>query len=167
MSFNCPSCGAPINSNDKECPYCGKVIRGGKGKSKFKSVSLGFMIFISIITLRGYSVYWYLTRRKGFNELVSGMKIPDIGVIIYILSAIFLNYLELPGLAFIVCYGSAMYMSLEMQKILKKYISLHCKDPEILEQIPLDTVWVVICVNYYIQNQINKMIDAEILSPQL
>ena len=97
MPLNCRTCGAPLKGDEEHCPYCGSFIEyedrpkkqkpehEHKNLPQIKYASEIFVIIISIFTFGLYGIYWYSSRRKSFNNLVEGLKFPDIGLVIYII----------------------------------------------------------------------------------
>ena len=191
MPLNCKTCGAPLKGDEEHCPYCGSFIeyedRPKKQKSEcehknlpqIKHVSEIFVIVVSIFTFGLYGIYWYFSRRKSFNGLVEGLKFPDIGFVIYVIGWLMFFFMEDPGAAdneeagslayigSIIIWIGAAWMSFSIQKILKKYLAEHCGDKTVLKIINFSDVMTFIFGYIYLQVQINKMIQAEILSPQL
>jgi len=192
MPLNCKTCGAPLKGDEEHCPYCGSFIeyenRPQKQKSEhehknspqIKYASEIFIIIVSIFTFGIYGIYWYFSRRKSLNGLVDGVKFPDIGFVIYVIGWLMFFFLtaddpdladpEEGGLAYIgsiVIWIGAAWMSFAIQKILKKYLVEHCADEAILKVINFSDIMTFIFGYIYLQIQINKMIQAEIFSPQL
>ena len=193
MPLNCKTCGAPLKGDEEHCPYCGSFIdyedrpkkkeseREHKNLPQIKHASEIFIITVSIFTLGIYGIYWYISRRKSLNGLVEGLKFPDIGFVIYIIGwCVFLgmsssdaealdpeNSESLAGYGYLILWAGALWMSFAIKKILKEYLTRTCKDEAVLKVIAFSDL-MVFCFGYiYLQMQINKMIKAEILSPQL
>ena len=190
MPLNCKTCGAPLKGDEEHCPYCGSFIdyedrpKSHKAERKknlpqMKYTSATFIIIVSIFTFGLYGIYWYLSNRKRFNELVEGLKFPDIGFGIYILgwlAFLFISSSEgsepdisdtINSVAYLVMWCGALWMSFGIKKILKEYLTLHCTDEAILKVFTFSDV-ALFCFGYiYLQLQINKMIKAEIFAPTL
>ena len=193
MPLNCRTCGAPLKGDEEHCPYCGSFIeyedrpkkqkpeRENKNLPQIKYASEIFVIVVSIFTLGLYGIYWYISRRKTFNSLVEGLKFPDIGLVIYIIGwCIFLgmsssdaeavdpeNSESLAGYGYLILWAGALWLSFGIKKILKEFLTRNCKDEAILKVINFSDIMIFIFGYIYLQIQINKMIQAEILSPQL
>ena len=194
MPLNCKSCGAPLKGDEEHCPYCGSLIDDGnrqkikkaperenKNLPKIKYSSEIFVIVISIFTFGFYGIYWYLSRRKSLNSLVEGLKIPDIGLVIYIIGWLMFFYFSssdaeaadpeeaenLIGISYLVIWAGALWLWFAIKKILKEFLTRNCKDETILKVINFSDI-MIFCFGYiYLQSQINKMINAEFLAPKL
>ena len=193
MPLNCKTCGAPLKGDEEHCPYCGSFIEyedrpkkqkpehEHKNLPQIKYASEIFIIVVSIFTFGIYEIYWYISRRKSFNGLVEGLKFPDIGFVIYVIGWLMFLFMSsedpemaeteeagsLAYIGYIIIWIGAAWMSFAIQKILKKYLAEHCGDEAILKVINFSDVMTFIFGCIYLQIQINKMIQAEILSPQL
>ena len=193
MPLNCKTCGAPLKGDEEHCPYCGSFIeyenrpkqqkpeREQKNLPGIKYASEIFVIVVSIFTIGLYGIYWYFSRRKSFNNLDESFKFPDIGLVIYVIGWLIFFFMsaEDPEMAdleeaesfsyigAIVIWIGALWMSFAIQKVLKKYLTEHCADEAVLKVISFSDVMTFIFGYIYLQIQINKMIQAEILSPQL
>ena len=185
MPLNCKSCGAPLKGDEEHCPYCGSLIDYGDGRKQkaenrkkpenlpaMKYVSGVFIIIISFLTRGLYGIYWYLSRRGSLNELADGMKFPDSGLAVYIIAwAVILiapeSAEDLNVIAHIAILGSSFYVAFSVKKILREYASHHF-DAETISMIVAPSNVALFFFGYiYIQFQINKMINAEILAPKL
>ncbi|MBR2209282.1 MAG: DUF4234 domain-containing protein [Synergistaceae bacterium] len=192
MPLNCKTCGAPLKGDEEHCPYCGSFIeyedrpktkkeKEHKNLPQIKYASEIFIITVSIFTLGIYGLYWYISRRKSFNALSEGVKFPDIGLVIYVIGwMMFLafsssdaqdvdpdNAESLAGYGYLVIWIGALWLSFGIKKILKDYLTKTCKDEAILKVIAFSDL-MIFCFGYiYLQMQINKMIKAELLSPDL
>ncbi|MBR1486939.1 MAG: DUF4234 domain-containing protein, partial [Synergistaceae bacterium] len=141
---------------------------------RMKYVSEGFIITVSFFTAGLYGIYWYLTRRGDFNKLVDGIKFSDIGLAIYIIAWVILfispeDAEDLNGIAYLVLLGSAVYVAFSVKKILREYASqnLSLSVGTISRIIAPSDVALFFFGYIYLQFQINKMINAEILAPKL
>ena len=198
MPLNCKACGAPLKGDEEHCPYCGSFInfedrpgynadanKNGTNKNlpQVKYASEIFIVIISVFTLGLYGIYWYANRRGSFNNLVKGLKFPDIALGIYIVGWIMLFMAssggdpelaeaaeesnDIVGIAYLIIWAGALWMSFGIKKILHEYISLKCKDEAAVKLLKFSDV-MLFCFGYiYLQVQINKMINAEILAPKL
>ena len=104
---SCSFCHEPIHRDAKKCRWCNEWLAGrhveappdgsnlssGKEHSaafvldeplmRFKKVSLGSMIVLSLLTLGLYTPYWLWTRRDTFNELRGGVVVGNGPLIAY------------------------------------------------------------------------------------
>ena len=194
MPFNCRSCGAPLKGDEEHCPYCGNRIEcEGKQQIEKKTQSQkleieqrerlkelprityasgGFIITVSILTCGFYGIYWYLTRRESFNNLVEGMKFPEISLIIYIIGWVILfcspeNADDLNSIAYLVTLCTAFYMAYSVKKILREYASHHFDVITSLKIVAPSNIALFFFGYIYLQFQINKMINLEIIAPKL
>lgn len=187
MPLNCKSCGAPLKGDEEHCPYCGSFInfedRPGWDANAKKRDSLPkvkyasgiFLVIISFFTLGIYGIYWYLNRRGSLNDLVKGLKVPDIALGIYIVGWIMVLFASngaggssdsVTSTAYLVVWGGALWLSFGIKKILCEYISQKCAGEATVKLLKFSDL-MLFCFGYiYLQVQINKMINAEILAPK-
>ena len=182
---HCPYCGSFINFEDRPEYSAGEHKSAMDGKlPKVKYASEIFIVIISVFTLGLYGVYWYFSRRGSFNNLVKGKRFPDIALGIYIVGWIMLFMASsegdpelagtaaeesnnIVGIAYLVIWASALWMSFGIKKILREYISLKSKDTATAKLLNFSDI-MLFCFGYiYLQVQINRMIDAELLAPKL
>ena len=192
MTFNCKHCGAPLmTGNEEHCPYCGclieheqkqtknqnQEIKRRENISKMKYVSEAAIITISIFTAGIYGIYWYITRRKSFNNLVEGMKFPDVGFIIYLGGWVMVfilanlpeaeSYDSLGSIAYLVSLCGAVYTAFSVKKILREYAARYLEAGTAVSLVAPSDIALFLFGYIYLQIQINKMIKADILSPEL
>ena len=195
MPLNCKTCGAPLKGDEEHCPYCGSFIEyedrpGGhasnqkhgnsrqKNLPQMKYASEALLIVISIFTFGLYGIYWYISRRKSFNELVEGLKFPDIAFAIYIIGWVIFFFVSsenpdseefdsISALGYLVVWCGGVWLSFGIKRILKEYLTRHCNDEAILKIVMPSDVNLFIFGYIYLQIQINKMIKAELFAPKL
>ena len=182
---HCPYCGSFINFEDRPGWNAGNQKNGAdKSLPRVKYASEIFIVIISVFTLGLYGIYWYSNRRGSLNGLVDGMRFPDIALGIYIVGWIMLllasaggdpelaetaaeESSDIVGIAYLVIWAGALWLSFGIKKILCGYISLKCRDEAAAKLLKFSDL-MLFCFGYiYIQVQINKMIHAEILAPKI
>ena len=132
------------------------------------------MVVLAIVTLGMYVSVWFFTRRKKFGELTPKGKKAEmtfatlIGAhVIYLF--VFVGYLgnpvgleEVLTLTWYCLYGSIIYASVVARSCLAEF----AKQAAPQSDYAGSTLWAVILNVFYLQSQVNKMIDARILSAE-
>ncbi len=200
--MKCANCGAPIEANDEVCQYCGTRTPYGvsmleehkrqeqeaqkrqalENLPKMKYVSMGFAVFVYVITLGYYAPYWYATRMKPLNDLDSGTKLQPWAVGLYALACLAVFFLpnmdETPGIspefsqelfnyaAALVFVGS-IWLAFWVRKILQGYAAKFMDKNIAVGSVASSGVMLVLFGPLYLQHSINKMIHMKLLAPKI
>jgi len=188
---NCKKCGADIPVGAAKCEYCGSVVELPKAAPsamrdaevfrasqvsadapRFKVVSVGLMLVFAVITLGLYLSAWFFVRRKAFVEIspkaakASGIFGGLIGIHIFYLLG-YLGYLGNPDAEMLniasmlsyVLWGAMIYSAVIARSALAELAESRGRGSEFAGSI----LWTVIFNAFYLQSQINRMIDARLL----
>lgn len=184
----CVKCGADIPMGATKCEYCGAVVELPKAARepelssassvtvnapRFKVVSVGLMVVLALITLGVYISAWFFVRRKAFSELspkvakVSSIFGGILGIQIFYILGLF-GYLGNPdgellntiSLLSYVLWGAVIYASITVRAALADFAEARGRGGEFAGSV----LWAVVFNSFYLQLQINRMIDARLLN---
>ena len=189
---NCIKCGADVPKGAERCEYCGAVVELPKAAPvaahepevsrassvpanapRFRVVSVGLMVVFTLITIGLYLSFWFFLRRKEFAEIspkagkASGIFVGLLGVHIFYLLA-FLGFLgspdqELLDIVAMLSYalwGAIIYAAFIVRAALAELAELHGRGMEFAGSI----LWTLVFNAFYLQSQINRMVDARLLN---
>ena len=188
---NCIKCGADVPKGAERCEYCGAVVELPKAAPvaahepevqrassvpadvpQFRVVSVGLMVVITLITQGLYLSFWFFLRRKEFADLspkaskASSIFVGLLGVHVFYLLGI-LGYLGNPGqelldilasLSFAL-WGAMIYAAVIARGALAEFASVRGRG-----EFAGSILWAVIFNAFYLQSQINRMVDARLLN---
>ena len=200
--MNCTHCGAPIEANDEVCQYCGKLTAYGErmlGEHKreeqeeqrrkalenlpvMKYVSMIFAVLMWVITIGGYSVYWYAMRIAPLNALGTSKKFPAWAVAIFGLSWCAIWFLPgaeaIPGTppdfmdeaynyALAIEFVVSVYLAFAARSMLQEYAARFVEKPVAVSTVAPSAIMLILFGTIYLQHTVNKMISMKMLAPKI
>ncbi|QTX32223.1 DUF4234 domain-containing protein [Aminithiophilus ramosus] len=189
----CRSCGADNPADSTYCAYCGSLLprpekeeaqrpddrEGSVGagpigrrfsapKAGFKRISVAWFLVLSVVTLGIYPSLWVFLRRRDFNSLSSTEKLSDV-VAVLPLGVTLLAFATGSSLGEngqgginLVCLGLWIWIAFKMRTMLRDHVAGIAPDYAATNVAP-SPLWTVLFTSAYIQHQINRLIDADIL----
>ena len=186
---NCVKCGADLQHGALKCEYCGSAVDilkaaepAGAGAAgnfgapgavapKFKIVSIGMMILLVVVTFGLYVSGWFFARRRKFRELSpKGKNTPAAFGALLTVHIIYLfvllghfggeNPAETAGVVSMTwwcLWGTLIYASTVARSCLA----------ELRRDYAGSMIWTVLLTCFYLQSQINAMIDARVLNAEV
>ena len=192
-SMHCPGCGAPMREGEEVCQFCGtptaerqrksERIRNEEKKQRkleslpqMKYVGNFFAAFVWLFTFGFYSFYWYFSRRDALNRLNSGKNFPS--VMLLINSVMFMVYIifgNIDGIisdviftvSFFGVIGISAYIAFQVKDMLQSYALSRMNKTAVIKIVAPSGICLFLFGPLYLQYQINKMIDMELMSPEL
>ena len=180
--MNCKHCGAPLKPDENVCPYCGasvvsesaanNVKKNSEPLAKMKYVSGALVILLSCITFGIYPIYWLCSRKNALNNLTPDEKISDglfWSCIILYAATIVLIVIDsnIYGITNFISWIVWLFLVFNIRKILRAYASRHIDKATALMLVAPSGVLLFFFGTIYLQFQINKMIKAELLAPEV
>ncbi|WP_286847733.1 MULTISPECIES: DUF4234 domain-containing protein [Aminobacterium] len=175
----CPSCGARNEGKTAYCAYCGTMlpkVQSVEGATEgviaiklpgeriaFKRISVGLVLFLSIITLGVYPAFWVFLRRNSFNQLKVSEKIQDwlalLPLILWGVSFVLgANEGEGEQILALLSFVTWVFLSFKMRKMLREYVAGFA-DEEALKSVARSGIMTFFFLIFYIQYHINRLID--------
>lgn len=143
--------------------------RFGASRASFKRIGLIWFILLSIITLGIYPACWVILRRKDFNALNGTEKIADWAAFLplgLVLLFLFLGTTLTEGqggeVFNLLSFAVWIWLAFKMRRILRDHVAAVAPDYAENNVAP-SALWTVIFTLFYIQHQINRLIDVDIL----
>ncbi|MBQ9582514.1 MAG: DUF4234 domain-containing protein [Synergistaceae bacterium] len=137
---------------------------------KIKYASTAFVLFLSVFTIGLYSIYWYGTRSGDLNKLNPECQLPAWGAGVYLASWIYMMFIQSDDVQPIIMLASSIFywwLAFRVRKILRLYASKNISGSVVARYIAPSAVWTFLFGSIYLQSQINKMIQMEILAPKV
>ncbi|WP_286953386.1 MULTISPECIES: DUF4234 domain-containing protein [Aminobacterium] len=168
--LSCVSCGAVNEPGSKYCAYCGTLLQVKhifpaveKAKVSFKRVSVGFVLFLTIVTLGFYQALWAFFRRKAFNQLNVSERISDwfalMPLVLLVASfAVSGNESDLERILGIATWILWIVLAFKMRRMLREYVAGFA-DKDFLLNVAPSSVMTFFFTFFYIQYHINRLID--------
>lgn len=179
-STYCAYCGTLLPSQEEERTEpsgSSQPSRGGTGpigerfdapKVGFKRTPLALFILLAIVTFGIYPSFWVYLRRKSFNALSSTERFSDLVALlplgVLILSGFISASLSEGGQAWIsaVSYGLWIWIAFKMRTMLRDHVAT--LSPSYAEtNVAPSALLTFFFTVFYIQHQINGLIDVDIL----
>ena len=202
MIMNCTHCGAPIEANDEVCQYCGKLTAYGErmldehkreeqeearrkaleNLPTMKYVSMIFAVLMWVITIGGYSVYWYATRIAPLNALGTKKKFPAWAAAILAVSWFLMCFLpntsDIPGVspelmkeansyAIGVLFVVSVYLAFAVRSMLQEYAAGFVEKPVAVSTVAPSGIMLILFGAIYLQHTVNRMISMKMLAPKI
>lgn len=195
--MNCKHCGAALPAGAERCEYCGaatphaadnleKILRQKKraGLGSMKRVPGGMLFFLYVFSLGIYSGVWYMLRSNSLNRLYPRLRFPFWGACLHlclVLAWFFLSQDEVQSslglseedarrcfnLLFPALGGLSIWLSFKARSILQNYAAQYVEKSVVVLSIAPSGLMTVFFGPLYLQLQVNKMIDMELLNPEL
>ena len=137
---------------------------------KIKYASTTYVLFLSVFTVGLYSIYWYGTRIGDLNKLNPECQLPAWGAWVYLASwicMIFVPHGTVPAIIKGALSLFCWWLVFRVREILRLYASKNISGSAAERYIAPSVLWTVLFGSIYLQSQINKMIQMEILAPKV
>ncbi len=150
-----------------------------------KAVGPGMIICLCLVTIGLYSPIWYLLRKKSLERLSPHNRLSPFLLWLYLaVSVAFIVFPQLPkeeirealGLEvhehiftvlMLLMPGLSIWLAFQTQRMLQNYASAFMERKMVINTVASSGLALVFFGVIYLQLQINKMIDMEILNPEL
>lgn len=189
----CRSCGADNPADSTYCAYCGSLLpQPDKGEAKrpddredsagagpigrrfstpkagFKRIAVAWFLLLSVFTLGIYPSLWVFLRRRDFNSLSSTEKLSDVVAVLPLGVTVLAFFTGASlgesgqGWLNLVCLGLWIWIAFKMRAMLRDHVAGIAPDYAATNVAP-SPLWTFLFTSAYIQHQINRLIDADIL----
>lgn len=191
---NCQKCGASLPAGATVCEYCDSVLEvprasvGGpagsvgvpagslaEGAPQFKRGSIAVMLLCTVLSLGFYISLWYFLRRESLKALnpeqskrTNTLVNSFIGVHGAYLALLFTpDAAEVAFLMWLVVAGMNFYMSFFVRGLLRAHAERTSPGNAVNASIAASLLWTFLFSIFYLQTQIDRMIDLGLLKAQV
>ena len=186
--MNCGKCGAPLKAEAEACEYCGTLTAYGEERRRLereerkagylpamKYASGAFVVFMWVITLGGYSAYWYVSRAGSLVSLGTKRKFPVWMAWFY--AAAEAGMLILPSIAGVPeellnaavggAFVGSVWLAIEARSILQEYASRFLGKAAAAGSVASSGVMAVIFGPVYLQHSVNRLVKMKLVAPKV